>query len=259
MRKVELILVDGMRPDALAKCANPYIQKLLSESLVSLEAKTVFPSVTLPCHMSLFHSVEPTRHGITTNTFSPQVRPIKGIAEQIIPRTSAMFFNWEELTDLTRPGGNMICKEFSSGHHFGYETANQMVTDSTIRCIKEHAPDFCFTYLGWTDEAGHAHGWMTEEYYRSLDESFACIERILKALPEDYVAIIVADHGGHDRLHGTTMDEDMLIPVIIHGKNITPGTLPSPVSILDIAPTIATLLERESAPEWEGKNLLPQI
>lgn len=256
MRKVQLILVDGMRPDALSLCKNPFISEFLAKSRYSLQAQTVFPSVTLPCHMSLFHSVEPTRHGVTTNTFSPQVRPINGIAEQIRPHTSAMFFNWEELTDLTRPGGDMICKEFSSGHIFTYETANEMVTDSTIRCVQQHAPDFIFTYLGWTDEAGHGFGWMGEEYLRSIDGSFACIERIVKALPEEYVTIVVADHGGHDRMHGTELPEDMLIPVILYGKDVTPGEIEGPVSILDIAPTVASLLGCPPAREWEGKALL---
>ena len=42
------------------------------------------PSVTLPCHMSLFHSVDPDRHGITTNGYVPQVRPIKGMFDQFV-------------------------------------------------------------------------------------------------------------------------------------------------------------------------------
>ena len=66
--KVILILVDGMRPDGMMGCGNPFAEKLIKESTYSLTAQTVMPSVTLPCHMSLFHSVDPTRHGIVTNT-----------------------------------------------------------------------------------------------------------------------------------------------------------------------------------------------
>lgn len=54
--KVLMILVDGMRPDSIAD-----IQ--LAQNLTStMAAKPVMPSVTLPCHMSLFHSVAPSRH-----------------------------------------------------------------------------------------------------------------------------------------------------------------------------------------------------
>ncbi|MCI9552423.1 MAG: hypothetical protein HFE94_02675, partial [Acutalibacter sp.] len=77
--KVLLILVDGMRPDALGGVAQA--QAMLARSAASLCAQTVMPSVTLPCHMSLFHSVTPQRHGTTTNTYAPQVRPVRGLCE----------------------------------------------------------------------------------------------------------------------------------------------------------------------------------
>ena len=55
-----LILVDGMRPDAIENL--PRVKALLEKSAYTMNATTVMPSVTLPCHMSLFHSVEPGRH-----------------------------------------------------------------------------------------------------------------------------------------------------------------------------------------------------
>lgn len=77
--RVLLILVDGMRLDALTDI--PVAQGIIKQSAYTMSAKTVFPSVTLPCHMSLFHSVDPSRHGITTNVYTPQVRPINGLCE----------------------------------------------------------------------------------------------------------------------------------------------------------------------------------
>ena len=104
--KVILILVDGMRPDALSACGNPFTEEFLENSAYTLEGRTIMPSVTLPCHMSLFHSVVPQRHGILSNTYVPQVRPIDGLFEQIKKAggVSGSFYNWEELRDLSRPG-----------------------------------------------------------------------------------------------------------------------------------------------------------
>ena len=103
--KVILILVDGMRPDGMMGCGNPFAEKLIKESTYSLKAQTVMPSVTLPCHMSLFHSVDPTRHGIVTNTYVPQVRPIEGLFDRLdkFDKKCAFFYTWEELRDLSRP------------------------------------------------------------------------------------------------------------------------------------------------------------
>ena len=100
-RKVLLILADGFRPDALAACGHPFADRLLSLGSYCLNTLTVWPSVTLPCHMSLFHSVSPDRHGILTNTYVPQVRPVNGLCEQLkaAGKTSAFFYDWEELRD----------------------------------------------------------------------------------------------------------------------------------------------------------------
>ena len=50
-----------------------------------------------------------------------------------------------------------------------------------------------------------------------------------------------ADHGGHDRTHGTDSPEDMTIPFIINGKDFKAGEKLENVSIKDIAPTVAKL------------------
>ena len=83
MSKVILILADGMRPDGLEACGHPFLEELKAHSVYTMNAVTVMPSVTLPCHMSLFLSVPPQRHGILTNTYVPQVRPVKGLFERI--------------------------------------------------------------------------------------------------------------------------------------------------------------------------------
>ena len=72
----------------------------------------------------------------------------------------------------------------------------------------------------------------------------------------EYTYIITADHGGHDRTHGTDMPEDMLIPVIIKGNNFEKGKNLGKINIMDIAPTVATLLGVRPDEEWEGKSLI---
>ena len=58
--KVFMILVDGMRIDAPDACGNEYAAQFGAKAKL-LRERTVMPSVTLPCHMSLFHSVTPQR------------------------------------------------------------------------------------------------------------------------------------------------------------------------------------------------------
>ena len=83
MNKVILISIDGMRPDGLLKCGNPFVETMMKKASYTLEGRTVFPSITLPCHLSLFHSVPPERHGTLNNTYTVPVRPVEGLFELI--------------------------------------------------------------------------------------------------------------------------------------------------------------------------------
>lgn len=253
--KTLLILIDGLRPDALIK--NEFAQKLIARGKSTMQARTVMPSVTLPCHMSLFHSVDPQRHGTVTNTYMPQVRPIDGLCEVLkkAGKSSAFFINWEELRDLSRPASlhfSYLCR----GYALGWDKTNDILTDEAIRCLSAYDVDFTFLYLGYVDNAGHDHGWLSNEYMQAVDNSFANIERIMTALGDEYTYIITADHGGHDRCHGSDMDEDMTIPLIMIGKNFPADTRFEKASIKDIAPTITTLAGIAPDQEWEGTSLI---
>lgn len=254
-KKTVLILVDGMRPDSFAACGNPFVNPLLEHSVHTLNAQTVMPSVTLPCHMSLFHSVAPDRHGITTNTYVPQVRPVRGICEVLraAGKNCAMFYNWEELKDLSRPD-SLCYANYVSGHVYTYPEANRRLTENAISFLKSDAPDFAFLYLGWTDAAGHGKGWMSPEYLESVNSSFDNIAAVCNAVGDDYIVAVTADHGGHNRSHGTDMPEDMTIPLAFYNPAFASRQLPE-ASILDIAPTLAAVLGVNADPDWEGKVL----
>ena len=249
--KAVLVLVDGMRPDGMLGCGHPFVEKLISMSSHALDARTCFPSVTLPCHMSLFHSVDPDRHGILTNTYVPQVRPIDGLFDVLgrAGKKCGFFYTWEELRDLCRP--NALHTSMCCNLH-RVEKSDERIAAAAVEYIRAEEPDFLFLYLGETDEVGHAHGWMGEEYLAAIHNALSCIERVYRALPEGYQMIVLADHGGHGRSHGTDMPEDMTIPLCFVGSRFEAGAKLTGVSIKDVAPTVASLLEVAPAPEWEG-------
>lgn len=253
--KVLLILPDGMRPDSLTNI--PQAQKMLTEASHSLNAQTVFPSVTLPCHISLFHSVTPQRHGTTTNTYTPQVRPIPGLCEVLrqADKKCALFYNWEEIRDVSRPN-SLAHACFFAGRRIGYKEAGEELTDAAIKYLKKYDTDFTFIYFGYPDAAGHKHGWMTDEYLEAIQSSWDNIEKLMEQLGDEYTYIITADHGGHDRTHGSEMPEDMLIPIIIKGKDFEAGKVIENACITDIAPTVAKLLGVSPDPEWEGTSMI---
>ena len=258
MAKVFLALIDGMRPDSLTACNHSFFRELCATGRYSMDMQTVMPSVTLPCHMSLFHSVTPERHGILSNTYVPQVRPVNGLCEVLSAagKNSAFFYTWEPLRDLARPI-SVSRANYAGGRQYTYEAADRMVTEDAERMLQSgDAPDFIFFYQCQADEMGHKYTWMSDEYIQAVIRSLDNVQRLARQLHPEYRLIVTADHGGHNRSHGSEEKEDMTIPIFLRHNTIAPGALPENINIVDIAPTITSILGVDPDPDWEGKSLL---
>jgi predicted AlkP superfamily pyrophosphatase or phosphodiesterase len=256
MRKVILISIDGMRPDGVTACNNPFVAELTKKASYTFTARTVFPSVTLPCHMSMFHSVPPTRHGMMGNQYITPVHPITGIFEHVCAHggTTAMFYGWEHLRDISRPGSLTFAEYI---HSYSDEFTDGILTDKALSCIDKYSPDFVFLYMVETDEkGGHDNGWMSQTYLDYISKAMDNVKRVIEKLGDEYTVIVTADHGGHERIHGTDMAEDMTIPMFFFGKDFIAGKQLTDVSILDIAPTVADVMELPTQRGWEGTSVL---
>ena len=258
---VVLFSVDGMRADGLQTAKTPHIDELVRGGVSTFSAQTVMPSVTLPCHSSMFRSTPPTRHGIVTNTFTPLARPVPSIIDVVRQARlkAAAFYNWEQLRDLASPGSlehSLMMRNWQAPE------GDRELAEAAGALIKRTADDpyaFIFVYLGHTDVTGHAHGWMSEPYLEAISNADACVGIVLEAARdagrmEQTAFIVTADHGGHGQTHGTDMPEDMTIPWVCFGPGVPSGkTVEAPVSIMDNPPTIAALLGLEPGEHWEGK------
>jgi predicted AlkP superfamily pyrophosphatase or phosphodiesterase len=249
--RVILVMIDGLRPDAIAIANTPTLRHLMAHGAYTLNARSLMPSVTLPCHMSIFHSVPPERHGITSNVWTPMARPLPGLIEAayMADKRCGFFMNWEELRDLSRPGGLQMSMIFNESYNL--TDGDRIVTDAALPHLG--ALDFSFVYLGTVDSSGHFFGWMEDGYLQQVARADEQLGRIVAALPSDAVLIVQADHGGHDRFHGTDAPEDMTIPWLMYGAGVREGyVIERAVSLLDTAPTIAHLLGVKLPREWEG-------
>src|SRR5690606_3322911 len=81
--KVVFMMTDGLRPDAINQDNTPNLMNFKARGSSTFTASSIMPSVTLPCHTSIFHSVPSTRHGILDNEWKTMVRPVTGLVEQI--------------------------------------------------------------------------------------------------------------------------------------------------------------------------------
>src|SRR5919206_153278 len=177
---VIFIMIDGLRPDAITPQRCPALTSLMARGAYTLRAQSVMPSVTLPCHMSIFHSVPPSRHGVTTNTWTPMARPLPGLFDlaKAAGKRCAFLYNWEELRDLARPGS----LELAYFRNTSYQPdGDQIVADEAARVLPGGGYALAFIYLGTVDVAGHYYGWMSDGYLAQIATVDAALGTIVDA------------------------------------------------------------------------------
>ena len=254
---VVLFVVDGMRPDGLQQADSPNADRLVAQGASTFAARTVMPSSTLPCHTSLFRGVPSERHGVTTNNWFPPVRPVPSIIDVVRQSggTTSSFYNWEQLRDLADPGSlNASFFQATSRDPDG----DSVIAEAAAAHFAGGVPTFSFVYFGCTDEQGHAHGWMTDEYLAAIGDADVALGIVLRAIAdapngEDTTVILTADHGGHDKTHGTEAPEDMNIPWIACGPDTPSGRdIATQVQIIDTPATVCRLLSIDPSDVWTG-------
>ena len=250
--RVLILSIDGLRPDAIAAAPMPNLMALMEQSAYTLNAQTVYRSVTLISHTSMLVGTCPSKHGVDWNDYLPE----KGYAigtdlfdlAHAAGLKTVMYVGKEKLRQITEPESTDV---------FVYVNDRDLVVAQ--RLIDEFPQDFnlLFVHFPLVDGMGHSYGWMSPQQLNvafRADEALAKIlaELDARGLRDDTLVIITADHGGHDTIHGYNLPEDMTIPWIASGPDIVPGVLTTTVHTYDTAATAAYVLGLSIHPEWDG-------
>ncbi|CAN5752720.1 alkaline phosphatase family protein [soil metagenome] len=258
---VIVISIDGLRPDAIEPFEARTLQRLLREGAYTLDARTVYPSKTLPSHTSMLTGVPPTVHGVTWNTDqtgdhgSLEIPTVFELARTQGFRTAA-FFSKAKLRHLEKPG----TLDHSQAPQ-GLDTfmASRTVEDAT-RYMRFRRPNLTFVHIAEPDAAGHSFGWMTAPYRMAVRRADAAVSQILLTAEAvfgtgGYTVIVTADHGGHGRGHGTDHVDDLNIPWIAWGAGVARGRIDADVNTMDTAATVLWLLGVAAPPVFEGRTV----
>ena len=251
--RVLILSIDGLRPDAILSAPMQNLLNIMQNSAAyTLNAQTVYPSVTLISHSSMLVGVCPSKHGVYWNDYLPLLGYANGTdifdLAHAAGLQTVMYVGKEKLRQVTEPASTDI---------FVYINDRDLVIAD--RLIADFPQDFglLFVHFPTPDWMGHEYGWMSPEQlsvaYRA-DEALGNIlaELDARGLRDDTLIIITADHGGHDTTHGTKRAEDMTIPWIAFGPGIQPKLLTTQVHTMDTAATAAFILGLSIPPEWDG-------
>ncbi|MGC8846304.1 MAG: sulfatase family protein, partial [Candidatus Hydrogenedens sp.] len=109
---------------------------------------------------------------------------------------------------------------------------------------------------------------LQKRYHAEIRFTDAEVEKLVDTIKRKYpdtIFIILADHGEefweHKGVgHGTSLYEEQIrIPVIIHGRGIKSEKIDTPVSIAGFAKTVVSLIDLPPCSQFEGPNLLKEV
>ncbi len=259
-RNVVLVSVDGLRPDAIEAYGAPTLQRLMREGSYTLAATTIDPSKTLPSHTSMLTGLPPELHGVrwnnvaTADTDAIELPNIFSVARRNGYRTAA-FFSKAKFQPLQLAG--TLDYTQAPGGLFGRWSSRRTVGD-VAEYLVDAKPNVLFVHLTDPDAAGHRHGWMTPAYGRAVLAADAAIDQLIALAnrtygPGHFALIVTADHGGHDRNHGSADPRDVTIPWIAWGEGVRPGELTAThIRTMDTAATTLWLLGLATPSGWTG-------
>ena len=254
-KHVFIISFDGGKPAVMQKSKMPTLFSMIKEGACDWNAQTILPSITLVSHTSMLTGVGPDKHKILWNDWIPEkgIVTVPTVFSVAKPQgiSTALFAGKPKFQHLNIPGS---LDTFSLPSYNAKPLAQ--VAAEYIQVVK---PNLCFIHFADSDGAGHKYGWGTPEQIQAFADEDEALNTIKKAIEKagiakDSVVILSADHGGHDKTHGSNSPEDMTIPWIVWGKGVKRGyTITAPVTTYDTAATALWLLNVPIPSEWDGK------
>jgi arylsulfatase A-like enzyme len=236
--KVAIISIDGLRADAIHAAGASNILALAARGAFSWNAQTIYPSTTLPSHVSMLTGYAPEAHGMTWDDYEPSrgqiaVPTIFALARAKALRTSVVVGK-EKFTHFRDTGA---CDSFALAPALDDEVAARAQSVSSTR------PDLLFIHLPQVDLIGHAKVWMSADYLAAVRRADAAVGRIAASLSPDTTIIVTADHGGQGQTHGSDDRQDTTIPWVIAGPSTARGKqLTGAIVTMDTAATAAFVL-----------------
>lgn len=284
---VLLITLDTTRRDALGTYGrepspSPHLDRLAERSLVFENARTVTP-MTLPSHASMLTGLVPPRHSVRDNSHSSLPAAAWSIAEaaqQAGVRTAAVI-----AAPVLDPAYG-LARGFDSydaptqaearrtGRHGGRRADD--VTHRAVEFLQSLEPGApFFLWVHYFDphevyEPAPAHrqaagGDLYHGEVAQMDAGVGALLEALRATPHagDTAIVVTADHGealgehGEETHSAFVYDSTLMVPLIVFDprRDLTERVV-EPVSVVDVAPTIAGLIGVDAPSSIDGADLL---
>lgn len=212
-----MILLDGLQYkkliDLVKNGSLPFFRRYQENIQLGL---TVYPSISTSASAALLTSAP------------PHVNRVYGYGDRDTKTVTLFDLAVEAGLTVTAvegasPAFNLRNTEtIISGDRDGNGFSDDNVFLNSLDVIRTGMPDILFIHFHSIDDQGHSFGPDSTEYSEAIRHVDSYLAEITKALPENSLIAILADHGMHATEeggnHGTLTADDLIIPILFINK-----------------------------------------
>jgi hypothetical protein len=227
-RKVLIFGLDGFRSDALQLAKTPNMDALIATGVYTYDSWNMGITVSGPSWSTIFTGVWHQKHGVTDNSYAGsnynQYPYFLTRAKQVKPNLyGVQVVTWSPMSDQVYNDGydkKLVRPNDFTQWHPAVEAALQ---DPNI--------DVMVAYTNYVDGVGHSTGFSPSNsaYIKGIEDIDGWVGAVMadvKKRPtyadEDWLILLVTDHGGLGTSHGGNSDEERHIWWIASGNNVKP-------------------------------------
>jgi arylsulfatase A-like enzyme len=260
MRRVIIVLTDGLRPDAVDRRRMPTLARLAAQYTSARAATTVRPSTTVSALSTLATGLTPQTHGLLAPgpDFLKRLRQLRPLPRELSRAGLRTRIVASDLPLGERSIVGMLSATAGVGSFACVARRARDVARSALKHAMRRPEGVLLVYLNDCDRAGHTRGWMSAPYLEAAAEIDSGIAQ-LAPLAADSLLIVLADHGGGGvsaTNHAEPHPDNDRIPLILAGPGVALAHhITRPVSIVDVPPTICHWLGLPVPDVFEGRAL----
>ncbi len=284
-KRVLVIGIDGCRPDALKQQVDsnnaPNIKALVNNGTVTWNAYaggdlgTATQQVTMsgPGWTSILTGTWIDRHNVSGNSSPAYDQPAVSssylvsqaphfarLLKESAPGTyCSSIVSWNWIEDYIVAAQPSWLDHHAKGTGSTYPLRDADVAAQAVAHLGSADPDVLFLHFDQVDGAGHANGFSPSQpaYMAAISNVDALIGNIISAInarpqitSEQWLTIIVADHGGNSS-HGGQSTEERTIPFIVSGGGMPVAVSGASPGHVAVAPTVMRYLGIGIPASWQ--------
>ncbi len=249
--KVLIIGIDGFRSDALTQEITPFIYEFSQRNVyLNLSHLTEEDTYSGPNWSSILTGVHYNKHNVTDNSFDGSLFEMfptffNYIENNVNSINTSSIVNWVPINKkiLSRDVDYNTESQISDSLVF-IEALNLLLNDDPIK------PDILFLHFDELDAAGHNFGFSPNiiEYVETLNNIDLYVDSLVSIIDnkrlfgENWMCILVSDHGGDGYSHGDYNNIKIRETVFIAEHPSQNFKLQHKSNMTDIAPTVLDFL-----------------